>query len=236
MNESVVAYIVEDDEDASRSLAAMLSACGFETHSFATGEEWLAFDPRLVRAVVILDLNLGSGIGGLEVLRRMKARDVMPPVVVISAFGNIPSAVDAMHLGAATFLEKPFSSEKLLEVVETSLLGFEDRVSILHEINDTERLLKQLGDRERLILRLVSEGFPTKWIASQLILGMRTVEAARSEIVKHFGVGTWQEVIGRVNRYLGHRCLSLAAIYPTSSLRAGLQERGSPDEISDRLP
>ncbi|HRF00742.1 MAG TPA: response regulator [Pirellulaceae bacterium] len=230
MNEAVIAYIVDDDPEASRSLAAMLGAKGFETIAFSTGEEWLAFEPRLVRSVVVLDLNLGAGIGGLEVLKRLGERDVMPPVVVISAYGTIPTAVDSIRLGAATFLEKPFQADALLKAVSAALFGFEDRVAILSEIVDTERRLRQLGDRERLILKLVCEGYPTKWIANHLVLGMRTIEACRSAIVKHFDVGTWQEVIGRVNRYLGHRCLPLSAIYPGVNPKAGPEETGPPDE------
>ncbi|MCA9107004.1 MAG: response regulator [Planctomycetales bacterium] len=232
MSEPVAVYIVDDDEHGSLSLAAMLQLRGYQVKVFRTGEEWLAFEPRLVRSILILDLDLGAGIGGLQVLEQMAARDVQPPTIIISAYGDIPTAVRAMHLGAATFLEKPFGQQALVDEIEKSLLGIEDKVKMMAEVCETERLLKLLGSRERLILRLVCEGLPTKSIASQLELGMRTIESSRSLVVKHFDVGTWQEVIGRVNRFLGHRLLPVSAIYPQFTSRAGQHHEAAPNELA----
>lgn len=232
MNEPVEVYIVDDDEHASCSLGAMLELRGYRVQIFRTGEEWLAFEPRLVRSVLILDLDLGAGIGGLQVLEQMSARDLKPPTIIISAFGDIPTAVRAIHLGAVTFLEKPFGHHDLVHEIDKCLLGIEDKVKMMAEVCETERLLKSLGSRERLILRLVCEGLPTKSIASQLELGMRTIESSRSLVVKHFSVGTWQEVIGRVNRYLGHRLLPVSTIYPQFSNRAGQKNEAPPNELA----
>ncbi|RDV06844.1 sigma-54-dependent Fis family transcriptional regulator [Sphingorhabdus pulchriflava] len=110
--------IVDDEADIRELVAGVLSDDGYETRTAATSEEALAaFDERLP-SLVLLDVWLrGSSMDGLELLKKMKARDANVPMIVFSGHGNIDTAVAAISSGAVDFLEKPFEAEKLLHLV-----------------------------------------------------------------------------------------------------------------------
>ncbi len=69
---------------------------------------------------VLTDLRMPD-IGGMRVLRDVKRAKPTMPVVMITGFGNVPSAVQAMKLGAAEYLEKPFAPDALVKVVQKAL-------------------------------------------------------------------------------------------------------------------
>ena len=67
--------------------------------------------------VIITDLRL-PGISGLDLLQKLRSQDSRTPVIVMTAFGSIETAVEAMKAGAVDFLPKPFSLDHLMTVVE----------------------------------------------------------------------------------------------------------------------
>ena len=69
---------------------------------------------------MLLDLKLPDGTG-LDVLRELQRRSPVTPVVVISGYGSVEDAVEAMRLGAAEYLEKPVARERLYEVLDKAL-------------------------------------------------------------------------------------------------------------------
>ena len=105
-------YIVDDEECVRRSLAFLLATDGVETRSFGSGPEFLEALATLSPGPVLLDLRMPT-IGGIEVLKELRERQVQWPVVVITAHGEIAAAVQAIKLGALDLLEKPFSEELL---------------------------------------------------------------------------------------------------------------------------
>jgi len=112
--------LVEDDS-AGRELAAFnLEKAGYAVDSAANGEQGLErFDPAR-HGVVITDIRM-PGISGLDLLARVKERSPATPVLVITAYGDVETAVEAMKLGAVDFIGKPFNREHLLLVVERAL-------------------------------------------------------------------------------------------------------------------
>jgi two-component system, NtrC family, nitrogen regulation response regulator NtrX len=113
--------LVVDDDSALRQICLdMLSARGYRAFGAASvGEGLREFDERRPSAV-LLDLRLPDGTG-LDVLRELQRRSPVTPVVVVSGHGSVSDAVEAMRLGAAEFLEKPLSAERLYEVLERAL-------------------------------------------------------------------------------------------------------------------
>ena len=112
--------IIDDEATLARNLAAYLERNGFTTRVAGSGEEGLqqfaAFTPDLV----LLDHNL-PGISGLEVLERLRQGDAQVPVVLMTGFGGIEVAVQALKLGAADYLTKPVSLGELKLLVERLL-------------------------------------------------------------------------------------------------------------------
>jgi DNA-binding NtrC family response regulator len=112
--------IVDDDRDMRMSLADLLSEEGYTVEACQTGVDALAAVERSHPALLITDLVM-KGMQGLELLRTAKQRDPYLAVVVITAFGTIETAVEAMRLGAFYYITKPFKSGDLLLLVERAL-------------------------------------------------------------------------------------------------------------------
>jgi DNA-binding NtrC family response regulator len=110
--------VVEDEDKLRRVLQLQLQSAGFEVLQASTAEQGLklAEDADLI----LTDLRL-PGMDGLGLLTELRRQNTFTPVVVMTAFGTVESAVEAMKSGAADFLLKPFSLDHLMTVVEKAL-------------------------------------------------------------------------------------------------------------------
>lgn len=115
MTETYDILVVDDDREVRESLALLLEGGGFHCRSLSGAEsveETLATDPP---DVILCDVKM-PGMSGMDLLR-MLDRDQSPPLVLMSAHGDIPMAVEAMQEGAYSFLEKPFDPRRLLRLL-----------------------------------------------------------------------------------------------------------------------
>lgn len=110
--------IVEDEEKLRRVIQLQLQAAGFEVDQAGSAEEALRFVDRA--DLIITDLRLPS-IDGLAFLAAVRRQSSNTPVIVITAFGSVENAVEAMKLGASDFLLKPFSLDHLTTVIQKAL-------------------------------------------------------------------------------------------------------------------
>ena len=119
-----ISVLVVDDEVLIRkSLAKVLKARGYGVELASTGAEGLAKASEIHPQVMILDMRLPD-TDGLSVLRRVRQLDPLTQVIVITAFGDVQSAVEAMKLGACDFLRKPYEMEDIVLAVESAGKGF----------------------------------------------------------------------------------------------------------------
>jgi DNA-binding NtrC family response regulator len=112
--------VLDDEREMGAFLVDLLSDEGYTVEAYQQGADVLAILERSSPDLLITDLVM-KGMSGLEVLRAAKQRDPSLAVVMITAFGTIESAVEAMHLGAFYYLTKPFKSADLLLLVERGL-------------------------------------------------------------------------------------------------------------------
>ncbi|MBV9489791.1 MAG: sigma-54-dependent Fis family transcriptional regulator [Verrucomicrobia bacterium] len=126
MRESKPRVLIADDQsDILSALAFICTAEGYETVVADSPQAVLA----LVRAgefdLLLMDMNFDvretTGEGGLELLRQVTQLDPLLSVVVMTAYGSIPLAVEALRLGAKDFLQKPWENERLLSILRTQL-------------------------------------------------------------------------------------------------------------------
>src|SRR5512146_3274258 len=108
--------IVDDDWGFRALMDTILQGEGYETETAASVAEALSMGARRSFHLVVTDLKLPDG-SGLDVLRYWKQEMPEIPVVVITGFGTVGSAVEAMKLGAADYLGKPLSTPDELRVV-----------------------------------------------------------------------------------------------------------------------
>jgi DNA-binding NtrC family response regulator len=110
--------VVEDEEIKRVSLVDDLVSAGFETASASHGQEAIDLLAQESFDVVITDLRM-SNIDGMELLKHIKFNGhAQTEVIMMTAYGSIPLAVEAMKLGAYNFITKPFHNEELIPLLE----------------------------------------------------------------------------------------------------------------------
>ena len=115
--------VVDDELLIRKSLSKVLRARGYGVETASTGAEGLEKAASIRPQVMILDMRLPD-TDGLSVLRRVRQVDPLLQVIVITAFGDVQSAVDAMKLGACDFLRKPYEMEDIVLATESAGRNF----------------------------------------------------------------------------------------------------------------
>jgi DNA-binding NtrC family response regulator len=119
-----ISVLVVDDELLIRkSLTKVLRARGYRVEAASTGAEGLEKIDEQRPQVMILDMRLPD-TDGLSVLKRAREVDPLLQVIVITAFGDVQSAVDAMKLGACDFLRKPYEMEEIALATDAAAKNF----------------------------------------------------------------------------------------------------------------
>jgi len=112
--------IVDDDPGMREGMALSLKRAGFVCEQARSGEDALKMTRPGAFDAVVTDLRM-TGIDGLQLTARLKALDPALPVLLVTAFGSLDTAREAMRLGAFDYLSKPFSPGELVNAVEKSL-------------------------------------------------------------------------------------------------------------------
>ena len=187
-------FIVDDDECMRRAICAMLKHHKYECTGFSNANDCLKKlgevnqDYTQGCDLLLTDVKI-PGKDGIELLSEIRASIPWLPVVVMSAYADIPMSVKALKIGAFDFVEKPIDEKKLIEVVESALLKESTWKDPLQG--------KPLTRAERIVLRLIMEGIGNKRIAYILERSERTVEVHRSRIMRKLGVDNIVDLVQR---------------------------------------
>ena len=119
MSEPIV-LIVEDDPALRDALAATVELAGFAVKSAADGTQAMQVLENQPVQLVVSDVQM-DGMDGYTLLQKVKASIPQLPVVLMTAYGTIQKAVEAMRAGAADYLVKPFDAEALVEMLRNYL-------------------------------------------------------------------------------------------------------------------
>src|SRR2546421_2067518 len=187
--------LVVDDERNIRTLCArVLAGDQIEVHGVGTGKEGLQTADDVSPDLVLLDLRLPD-MDGIDVLRALKGRHPDTAVIIITGFGQIQSAVEAMKAGATDYLEKPFEHlDKLKLAVARSLEEVRSRREI--------QRLHRLQEKEYRVDQLIGEAEGTRRLR-ELIGKLARSEAAT--ILIHGESGTGKELVARGLHYESSR-------------------------------
>jgi two-component system, LuxR family, response regulator FixJ len=187
-----LAVFVVDDDDAMRdSLDFLLSSAGCAVRTFEAAERLLEALPDSNCGCVVSDVRM-PGVDGLELLRRIKAARPSLPVVIITGHGDVPLAVEAMKLGAADFVEKPFDDERLIGVVQAALAGAPREADPANEIGAR---VASLSPRERQVLDGLVTGLSNKAIARTHDISPRTVEVYRANLMAKMQAASLSDLV-----------------------------------------
>jgi len=175
--------LIVDDEPLNLDLLSQeLADLGHVTENAASGADALkkmrGFDPELI----FLDYQM-PGMNGIEVLREIRRQDKNLPVIIITAYGTIERAVEAIKTGADDFITKPFDPEHLAVVVKKAL----ERAELKSEV---EFLARELGGRYRLIAG-------ESQLMAQAVEEARKAANSKSTVLLLGESGTGKEIFAR---------------------------------------
>jgi two-component system response regulator FixJ len=213
-------HVIDDDEAVRRAVAMLLKSAGISVATHPSGLAFLDALPGLgenAAGCVLTDIQM-PGLDGIELLRRLRELHFRWPLVVMTAHGDIPTAVRAMKAGAADFIEKPFDDVVLLATIATALASSgPSRAAAAAEAAppgnsagadaaEAAARIAALSPREREVLDLLMTGKPNKAIARDLGLSPRTVEVHRARLMARLGTGSLAEAVRlAVRAELGRR-------------------------------
>ena len=182
-------YVVDSDARVQQSVEAIAVSGGWSVRTFSTAEVFLATVDQGSTGCVITELG-GSRISAEDLLGQFQARNIRLPVIIYTGAGDIGGAVRLMKLGVFDFVEKPASPVRLLEVIRAAM-----EKSSPEPVNSGDCC--DLTSRERIVLEMLCVGKPTKLIAYELSISVKTVEQYRARLMLKYEAGNVAELVYR---------------------------------------
>lgn len=187
-------FVLDDDRDVREALRAILGHAGYDVVCFADDRGLVEATAQRTPACIILDLQL-PGKSGLDILKDFK--DYPAPKIMISAHGNIATAVNAIKSGAFDFVEKPFTSDEIVRRVANVVR----RATIEAVIALPKAKLAQLTLREGEVLERIATGMSSKQVGQALSISYRTVELHRTRLLRKLGFRSSTELLIGLSRW-----------------------------------
>jgi DNA-binding NtrC family response regulator len=202
--------IVEDEEIVRQLLGGLLREEGYDVDQVETGEAALRALDRELYDIVLLDLNL-PGMHGMNVLSAAPALQTDAQFIVMTGFGSVDDAVEAMKLGAFDFVRKPFRTEELLLTVERALQG----TALRREVAQLRRCAGD-GVRARIVGRSPA--------MERMFDLVERVAPTRATVLIAGETGTGKELVARAIHELSDRARRLFVPINCSALPETLLE------------
>jgi len=179
-----VIFIADDEPKVCETICETLQDSGVTAKCFTDPAQCLDRISSTGCDLLIADLKM-PGMDGLALMRQAKLLVPWLPVVIITAYGDVPTAVKATHAGAVNFIEKPLAKDDFIRKVW----------SILQSTDGTP---KRLTKTEASVLRLVALGKSNSEIAHFLHRSSRTVELHRNHAMNKLGLHDFTDLLRRI--------------------------------------
>jgi FixJ family two-component response regulator len=195
MTESIHIWLVDDDSAVLDSLQLYFARHRVKTSCFASAEALLAsLDGGTQPDCIVSDIRM-PGMSGLDLLRRLKDRRSITPLILITGLGDIGMAVSAIKNGAFDFIEKPFDESRLLASIRNAVAIGRQQASNAAEIEKLRLRFDALSERQRQVMELAVVGLSNKEIASRLDISPKTVENHRAWVMERIGAKNLAELV-----------------------------------------
>jgi two-component system NtrC family response regulator len=180
--------VVDDDESLRWVTQAQMQQAGYETASAASGEEALGALAETGADLVITDLKM-PGMSGLELLRRIRTEFTETIVILVTAFGSVETAVEAMKAGAYDYITKPVNADELKLVVGRAL----EHVALREEVRTLRNSLDRKYGFENILGRSPA-------LLQVLDMASRAARAASTVLIRG-ETGTGKELLAKAIHY-----------------------------------
>lgn len=181
-----VIRVLDDDEELLDSIDYFLTTEGWTVETFndveALFQSWDDEKP----GCLLLDIQMPKA-NGLEVQRRLDAADYVCPIIFMSSYGTLDTAIEAFRNGAFDFFKKPFRSEELLATVTRSVEKDIQRRQAAYKESPLG-IFNSLTERERQVAHDLKQGLDSALISEHLNISQRTLERYRQNIFKRYNV------------------------------------------------
>ena len=193
MSEQIV-FVVDDDEDVRDSLQWLLESVDLNVRSYESAQAFMDAYPQGQSGCVLMDVRM-PGLSGLSAQKKLPEYEIDIPLIMISAHGNVDTAVTAMTQGARTFLEKPFNDQSLIDHVQKALAqDLAQRESRLRK-HHISALFNALTKREKQVFERVIKGASNQDMADDLGINRKTIEGHRANLMNKMEADSLADLI-----------------------------------------
>lgn len=201
-------FIVDNDDSLRESLSWLLESGHLPSEGFADGESFLAACTAQRAGCLLLDVRL-PGMSGVVLQQELARRGILLPVIVMTGYADVGTAVGMLKRGAFDFFEKPFSDTALFDRVQQAIAVDAARRQARAQRQRVAERLAGLTAREREVFDQVVHGKPNKVVASEFGISEKTVEVHRARVMQKLGAASLAELVR----------IDLLATQPTESFR-----------------
>ena len=189
-----VVVVIDDDDSVRAALKELLESVGLKVRLYASANAFQEDRIPDATSCLVLDVRLHE-TSGLKVQEELKRAEVHMPIVLITAYGDIPMAVRAMKVGAIDFLTKPFCSQDLLDAVFVALKQDRARREMQQSHSTLLGYYESLSAREREVIKSVASGKLNKQIAADLGLSEVTIKVHRAKAMRKLRAQSVSELV-----------------------------------------
>ena len=187
-------FVIDDDPATRRAITWLLESNGRRVHVFESGEAFLEAYSCDRSGCLILDLRL-PGMSGLALQEELLHRGIPLPVIMLTGFGEVALAVEALRRGAIDFIEKPVDETRLLASIDTAVGLDAERRRRESLRRSCAYRIGRLTRREREVMTLVVAGKANKVVAYELGISPKTVEVHRARVMSKLEVASLADLV-----------------------------------------
>ena len=189
MHSDATVFVVDDDPAILRLISELVTSFGLKIQSWTSAEQFLSEYRPTRPGCLILDVSM-PGMSGLQLQSMLPAAGISLPVIMVTGYGDVRMAVDAIRAGACHFLEKPLRMHELWESIQEAIRRDEKKWLERQKHEANSQRLASLTPAERQVFDRLLTGKTNKMIAKELGLSVRTVEERRGKLIKKLGIQT----------------------------------------------
>ena len=166
--------VVDDEAVVTKGCRRILGDAGYQVDTAATGQEGLNRAMAGNFDLVVTDLRL-SDLNGMDLVRALRNRRPEIAVLIITGYGSVPNAVEAVKLGVADYIEKPFTPEQITEAVKRAV-GVQEEDTTRVEADLVREVLQRIARDPSLGERILRKG-------SRVLSGLALSDEAKAALV-----------------------------------------------------
>jgi RNA polymerase sigma factor (sigma-70 family) len=195
-----VVHIVDDDASFRSAIERRLKKAGYQVATYSTAQHLLDHLPNENECgCILLDVRI-PGLSGPELQGRLSEIGSILPIVFLTGYADVQTAVQAIKAGADDVLTKPVSSEQLLGAVERALAHHQAARSQRSKLDVVLAHIAKLTPRERQVFDLVIRGNTNKQVGNVLGATERTIKAHRHRVMEKLQVQSLAELVSLAER------------------------------------